>query len=422
MKSEIRQIIQTIEKQNEWRGSQTLNLIASENAMSDDVKFALQSDFTNRYAEGHPGSRYYQGTKYADQLESYAEEELKKLTGAKYIEVRCVSGTHANDIVFSSLLGPNDIALVYKVSTGGHISHQLFGAVGKYTRNIINIPTLDDGYFIDAETCKNVIAKYKPRVIVLGRSLILFPEQVSELASIAESAGSTIVYDASHVFGLVLAGIFNKPLAEGAHIMTASTHKTFFGTQRGIIATNSQNIYKKIDKACFPGSVSNHHLNTLAGLAIAIAEFKEHGEAYARQVVSNAKRLAAELDKAGLNVLFKDKGFTQTHQLVIDTSKFGCAAEIATRLEQNNIIVNANMLPNDKNIKTQNGIRMGVQELTRYGMKEKEMEVVAGFVSAVISGGKDVSKEVTKFRSGFTEVMYTSNERKQSARLQCSTA
>ncbi|MBI4244728.1 MAG: serine hydroxymethyltransferase [Planctomycetes bacterium] len=407
MKDKVKRILDVIEKQNEWRGRQTINLIASENQVSDIVKFALQSDFCNRYAEGHPGARYYNGTQYVDIIETFVEEEFKRHLSAKHVEVRSISGTMSNDVVFRSLLTQDDGVLVYKVGAGGHISHQGFGSVGKYTSKIKNIPLASDNYSVDIETTRKLIIKEKPRLVILGRSMILFPEPIKELSQVAEKTGTIIMFDASHVFGLVMAGLLNKPFAEGVHIVTASTHKTFWGTQRGIIATNDQELYKKLERACFPGAVSNHHLNTLAGLAIALCEFEDFGIDYATQVVKNAKKLAEELDAKSLKVLFKEHDYTETHQVVIDVSSIGPANELANKLEQNNIIVNANMLPTDKNVRVQNGIRIGVQEITRLGMKEADMTTIADFLSTVLLSKKNIKSDVVRFKEGFSELKFT---------------
>lgn len=425
-----------VKEADEWR-SQCINMIASENVTSKTARKTLISDLGCRYAE-HSGSHYYyRGTKYSEIIENELVGQFKSLFQCKKVEARPISGTDANDIVFSvfakrshfnylrnSILGKyigrmadiilslfakgNDKVMAYATNAGGHISHYLHGSLGKYTKNIIPIPLADDKYHLDLNETSKLIKRHKPPLIVLGKSLFLFPESIKELRKMCDKTGTKIVYDASHVLGLIAGKQFQNPLSEGADIVTASTHKTFFGTQRGVILSNmDEKEWKKIEKATFPGALSNHHLNTMAGNLIATYEMQMFGEEYAKQTVKNAKTLANKLYESGFDVQGRDFGFTESHQVAVNVSDYGGGERVSRLLEDNNIILNSNLLPTEeqRDCKNPSGIRMGVQEMTRFGMKEKEMRDIAKLISECLNG-KNVREEVIEFRKGFQDVRY----------------
>jgi glycine hydroxymethyltransferase len=405
----ISQIEELVRKQNAWRAS-TLNLIASENVLSERARRVMGSDFAHRYAEGHPGERYYQGTEIIDEIESRLKKHLKTLFHCRQVDVRPISGTVANDAVFSRYIEPGDVVMVNSTPGGGHISHHRVGSVGKYTRNIVNFPLTKDGYHIDVERSAELIRALSPKVLILGKSLFLFPEPVRELAELARDRGVFILYDAAHVLGLIAGGLFQDPLGEGALLMTASVHKTFFGSQRGIIISNAgENEWRKIDKGAFPGSSSNHHLDTLVSLALTVYEMMEFGQAYARQTVANAKHLGRKLHDAGFKVQGEEFGFTESHQLAMDVREFGGGDEVARHLKDNNIILNMNLLPFEplENVANPAGVRLGVQEMTRLGMREPEMEEIARLFHSCLIDGKYVGEEASELRKGFQIVHFS---------------
>ena len=405
----VGQIEELVRKQNEWRGS-SLNLIASENVLSARARGVMGSDFAHRYAEGHPGERYYQGTEIIDEIESLLKKHLKTLFRCRQVDVRPISGTVANDAVFSRYIAPGDVVMVNSTPGGGHISHHRVGSVGKYTHNIINFPLTADGYHIDVNRSAELIKALAPKVLILGKSLFLFPEPVKELAELAQARGAVVLYDAAHVLGLIAGAAFQDPLAEGALLMTASVHKTFPGSQRGIILSNAgETEWRRIDKGAFPGSSSNHHLDTLVPLALTVYEMMEFGPAYARQTIANAKELGRRLAEAGFKVQGAEFGYTESHQLALDVREYGGGDEVARHLKDNNIILNMNLLPFEplENVANPAGVRLGVQEMTRVGMKEPEMEVIAGLFKKCLGQGKYVGEEVKEFRRAFQQVEYS---------------
>ena len=397
-----------VKEQNEWRG-RCINLIASENVTSRRTRGVMGSDFAHRYAEGHPGERYYQGTEIIDEIESLLKKQLKTLFHCRQVDVRPISGTVANDAVFSRYISPGDVVMVNSTPGGGHISHHRRGSLGKFTHNIVDFPLTPDGYHIDVEKSAYLIEKIRPKLIVLGKSLFLFPEPVAALAEVCRHTHTLIMYDAAHVLGLIAGKHFQNPLKDGAWLMTASTHKTFFGSQRGVILSNmEEEPWRKIDRGAFPGSSSNHHLDTLAQMAICTHEMMDFGETYAESTIRNAKALAGALDRLGFKVEGKEFGYTESHQVAVNVRACGGGEKVSRNLEANDIILNMNMLPHEplSNHDRPDGIRIGVQEMTRFGMAEAEMVQIAEFMHACIVGRKDVKEEVNRFRAEFGEVRY----------------
>ena len=394
---------------DEWR-SGTINLIASENVLSPAARRLLDSDFHHRYAEGHPGARYYEGTRFIDEIEDNTRRLITEILGADRVDVRLPSGTMANEAVFSALMPTGATALAHGVAGGGHISHARIGALGKRTDRILELPRLPDGFRMDGAAARDVIARERPALVVLGRSLFLFPEPVAEIREACDEAGAVVLYDASHVLGLITGGRFQDPLREGADLITASTHKTYFGPQRGIIAARGKDDawWKPIDRAVFPGVTSNHHLFSLPSLYAASLEVKEFGRAYAAAVVANAKALAAALDGLGFTVAAKDLGYTESHQVAVDMGDHGGGRDISARLAKGGIICNMNLLPGEpgKNARNPRGIRLGVQEMTRYGMGPEEMERIASLIEDCVAKGLDVGAECRRLRSDFPQIRY----------------
>jgi len=410
---EFTKTVDLIKKQDEWR-SRTINLIASENVMSKTVRSLAGSDFAHRYAEGHPGERYYRGTNYIDDIENRLKANLKILFNCNHTEVRPISGTNANEAVFSKFVKREDVVMANSTPGGGHISHHRIGSLGKFTKNIIDFPLTEDGYHLDIEKIKFLIKTAKPKLLVLGKSLFLFPEPVRELSDICNENKIHIIYDGAHVLGLIAAGKFQDPLREGAFLITASTHKTYFGSQRGLILSNMDvDCWRKIDRGAFPGSSSNHHLHTLAQLALCTNEVMEFGPRYAEDVITNAKALAAALDRNGFDVEAKEFGFTESHQIAVNVRKQGGGEKVSKTLEINDIVLNMNMLPHEplSNHDHPDGIRIGVQEMTRMGMATDEMERIADLIRECIIENKEVRDEVKSFRQDYQEVLYSFDDK-----------
>ncbi|MCE4623314.1 MAG: serine hydroxymethyltransferase [Caldisphaeraceae archaeon] len=407
----LRKVLDLTEEQNVWRLQETINLIASENVMSPLALSVYMSDFMHRYAEGKPYKRYYQGTKYSDDLETMTNELMGKLLHTDMVDIRPISGTIANASVFRYLAQPGEKAVIAPVQAGAHVSHTKFGTLGALGIEQIDLPYDEERMNVDIDKAIKVIEQVKPKFAVLGGSVYLFPHPVKEISDAIHSVGGKLVYDAAHVLGLITGGVWRNPLDNGADVMNASTHKTFPGPQGGVIAFKDRAIYKGVGKTIFPWFVSNHHLHRLPATAVTAIEMTEFGEEYARQIVKNAKKLAESLAERGFVVIGERLGYTMSHQVLVNVSSLGGGAKVAKMLEESNIILNKNLLPEDPPEAVQNpsGLRIGVQEMTRFGMKEEEMDYIAEFMERVVIKGEEPSKvreEVKQFRQSYKKVQY----------------
>jgi len=310
----------------------------------------------------------------------------------------------------------------HHLTRGGHLSAQPMGALRDYVAvdplmeraAVIEFPVLeDDPYQIDLEETKDLIELHKPELIVLGKSMMIYREPLKELAQLISGMHPKpiILYDMAHVLGL--AGLhYQDPFKEGADIVTSSTHKTFFGSQRGIIASNMsegteyEDLWEAILRRVFPGSVSNHHLGSLLGLLMAAYEMNAFKDEYQKAVVSNAKAFAKALKDRGLTVEGNPTlGYTETHQVIVRVG-YGKGPAMAQRLEENNIIVNYQGAPDDEGFTAASCLRMGVQEMTRFGMKEDDFGELADYIGGIVLRGRSLIKEVTECRKRFTEMKY----------------
>ncbi|HII84928.1 MAG TPA: serine hydroxymethyltransferase [Methanobacterium subterraneum] len=397
-------------KHHEWMKN-SVNLIASENITSISVREALATDLSHRYAEGLPCHRLYEGCQYIDEIENITIDLSKKLYSAEHANVQPISGVVANMGSFFALANHGDGMMALEVPVGGHISHANVSAAGIRGLKVSPHPFDEEKMNIDADAMKKEILTLKPKIVLLGGSLFLFPHPVKEAKEAADEVGAKVMYDGAHVLGLIAGGQFQDPLREGADLLVGSTHKTFPGPQGGIILCKEE-LKQKIDDAVFPGVVSNHHLHHLAALGIATAEMAEFGEAYAKQIIANAQALAQNFHELGFKVLCEDLGFTESHQVAMDMSNIGKASKMAKDLEANNIILNKNLLPWDDVNRSDDpsGIRVGTQELTRRGLKESHMAEVAELIKKVVVDGKTVKDEASQFISSFNTVHYAFRE------------
>lgn len=396
----------------DWR-SKSLNMIASENITSGAVTRAVASGLSHKYAEGWPKARFYQGCKYFDEVELASNSMFYKLFDAQYVDLRPISGTNANMAMFFGLANDGDLLMALHTSHGGHISHTTFGSAGLRCLRVETFPFDNEEMNIDVDQMVRDIREKRPKIVLFGASLFLFPHPIREAVDAVKEVGATIAYDGAHVLGLIAGKQFQSPLDEGAKVISGSTHKTFPGPQGGLIVTRDleNEILGRLQWGIFPGVLSNHHLHHVAGKGIAAAEMLEFGQDYAKQVVKNAQALAGAMAAEGFNVLCEHKGYTKSHQVVADVRKDGGGKWVAESLEGANIIINKNLLPWDpiEDSDDPSGIRIGVSELTRVGMKEGDMADVADFYKMVVKDKKDpksVAQKVTEFRKGFQDVHY----------------
>lgn len=399
----------------------SIPLIASENIPSPAVREAIISDFGNRYAEGWPGERVYAGCVYIDEVEFECMKLAKKLFKSEFADVRPISGVVANLAIYSAYSNPGDIMLAPSIPAGGHISHgkkEHSGTAGLVHGLEIEFYPFDaEEMTIDVDKTKQKVKELAssgrlPKIAMFGGSLFLFPHPVKELAGFLKENGMHINYDAAHVAGLIAGGKFQDPLKEGADTMTMSTHKTLFGPQGGLVLGRKEHA-EAIKKATFPGLTSSHHIHHMAAKAITFAEALEFGKSYAKQVIKNAKAFAEALNSVGFKVLGEKRGFTESHQVAVNVLDYSDGGKVEATLEKSNIIVNRQLIPGDikagRNYFHPGGIRLGVSEITRLGMKESEMKEIASYIKQVVIDKKDPKKILSKvksFRKEFQKVHY----------------
>jgi len=419
-KEAYNKIFTKLKEHHKWFEN-SIPLIASENIPSPAVREAIISDFGNRYAEGWPGERVYAGCVYIDEVEFECMKLAKKLFKAKFVDVRPISGVVANLVVYSAFTNPGDVMLAPSIPAGGHISHgkkEHFGTAGLVHGLEIEFYPFDaEEMTIDVDKTKQKVRILKkdghlPKMAMFGASLFLFPHPVKELSDFLKSYDMHINYDSAHVAGLIAGGKFQDPLREGADTMTMSTHKTLFGPQGGLVLGSKEH-EDIIKKATFPGLTSSHHIHHMAGKAVAFAEALEFGKDYATQVIKNAKSFAEALSDMGFKVLGEKRGFTKSHQIAVNVLDYSDGGKVEADLEKANIIVNRQLIPGDikagRNYFHPSGIRLGVSEITRLGMKKNEMQEIASIIKQVIIEKKDPKKilqKVKAFRKNYQKVKF----------------
>ncbi len=424
-----------------WRQGRCINLIPSEQTPSPMTRLLSVMDPVGRYAE-HKAVKafaeaevfYYQGIDFIAEVERLLEEQMRIFLGCLEVEARLISGQMANTVVFGAMVDyintsnrksePRRMRRVlnHHIIKGGHLSAQPTGSLRDFVAHdpkteraaVVNFPVLaENQYKIDVAACREIIAEYRPELIILGKSVTLHTEPVAQIRSFVDemSLDCVVMYDTAHVLGLV-GPYFQQPFAEGADIVTGSTHKTFFGTQRGVIASDYQRddirrpLWEAVRRRAFPGSVSNHHLGTLLGLLMAAYEMNHFKDEYQKKVLANAKTFALALKEVGLNVAGDPAiDYTETHQVILNVG-YSNGPEIARRLEDNNIIVNYQASPEEEGFTAAGCLRMGVAEMTRFGMEEKDFQEIARLIADVVAGAKNVKEEVAKFRARFTDMKY----------------
>jgi len=435
----IRSLAQKTTQNNRWRQTESINLIPSESTPSLLVKMCEISDPSGRYAEHRTmkGEEiyFYQGIGFIKEIERLSQEELGSFFGCSEVELRPVSGQMANEVVFKAMVrflnrGRPDglpmrkmkLVMNNALNKGGHLSSQPMGALFNFVdedpetgkEKVVNFPVLKENpYKPDREKLAELLEQHRPELLVFGKSMFIFREPIQFVYDLVKDwdPRPVIMYDMAHVLGLY--GVFQEPLAEGADVITGSTHKTFFGPQRGLVAGNFpkgsrfRKLWLDIKSRAFPGSTSNHHLGTLLALLMATYEMNQFKLEYQAKVQANAKAYASALKEKGIPVEGEEKdGFTQTHQVLIRIKEYGNGMDVAQKLEENNILTNYQALPDDETFLDPSGIRMGVQEMTRFGMTEKDFDVLAGFVADVILSGRNVKEEVRAFRQNFLEMKF----------------
>ncbi|MFM1654103.1 serine hydroxymethyltransferase [Brevibacillus sp. B_LB10_24] len=411
------EVINAVNRNALWRGEECLNLLAPEAPTSPTVRRLLSAEVGIRAAEGNigPEQRWFAGTRYIDEIEALCVELLKKVFRTNYADHRLVASMIGNMTVYAAMTEPGDNIMSLTQPFGGHSSNRMDGPAGIRGLKIWDVPMDLVELEVDLEAFSEIARKVQPKLVTLGASMTLFPFPLKEMAQVVAEWGGKIVFDGAHQLGLIGGGQFQDPLGEGAVVMIGSAGKTFSGPQSGIIVWNDPALTKPITDTIFPALAATHQVNRVAALAAAAAEFLAFGKEYMAQIVANAQALGKALHDRGIPVLGAHKGFTRTHQVILDVKAFGGGYQVATRLAKANIITNKNLIPGDRpeDWDHPSGLRMGTTEVTRLGMKEAEMEVIADLIARVLANKEQpevLKPRVMELRSSFRKVHYCFDE------------
>ncbi len=398
-------VVDAVKRNEKWRGERCINLLAPEAPTSPMVRALLSSEIGTRAAEGHIGrvNRWFAGTQYIDEVESLCVELLKVAFRCNYADHRLMGSMLGNMTVYHALAKPGDVIMSAPQPFGGHSSNRYDGPAGTRGVHIFDVPFNMDELEVDLEGFARVAREHKPKLVVMGMSMTLFPLPVREMSQIIGEWGGRFIFDGAHQAGLIAGGQFQDPLREGADVLTGSAGKTFSGPQSGMIMWNDPALTKPLTDAIFPALAATHQVNRVAALAVSAAEMIEYGKFYMAQIVKNSKALGKALDERSISVLGAHKGYSETHQVILRVKQYGGGLEVAHRLAEANIITNKNLVPEDKpeDWDHPSGLRLGTIEVTRLGMNEKDMETIADFIARVLVKGEStesVGKDVIDFR------------------------
>ncbi len=385
------------------RQEQHIELIASENFVSDAVLQAQGSILTNKYAEGYPKKRYYGGCEFVDEIETLAIERLKKLFNAGFANVQPHSGSQANMAVYQALLKPGDMILGMSLAEGGHLTHGFkLNFSGRFYQTAF-YGVSEETEMIDYDQVLEIAKEVKPQLIIAGASAYSRIIDFKRFREIADEVGAYLHVDMAHIAGLVAAGVHPSPLPY-AHVVTSTTHKTLRGPRGGIILTNDEEVAKKVDKAVFPGIQGGPLMHVIAAKAVSFYEaLTEDFVTYQKQVVKNAKMLADEMQKRGFRVI---SGGTDNHLMLIDVKgRYGITGlDAENLLHKVNITCNKNGVPFDKEKPAYaSGIRLGTPAVTTRGFKEDEMCLVAELIDETFAN-RDNEEKILEIKEKVTEL------------------
>jgi glycine hydroxymethyltransferase len=379
-------VVQLAATHDGWR-ERCLNMNPAESLLSRRCRKLLASDMATRLTEGLPGAKLYphgRQNEFIDEIEAIVISLARRQFGARFVEWRPVSTTMANAAAFFALLNPGDVVLSQDEDGGGNYVYNESGPLGLAHVRIATIPIQGAAFELDLDRLAAEVQRLRPRLIAIGGSNVLFPYPVRQLRQIADRAGAILLYDAAHLGLLISSGDFQRPLDEGAHVVTLSTHKIMGGPVGGLVLTNEADIAQRIARVTFPAFMQTRDQNKYAALALALAETREFGAQLAAQMVANARCLALALQEQGFSVLARDRGHTHTHQLFLQLGS--SAKTFETACHAANILVSDCALTGDMARSQRTGARLATHEVTRLGMKESEMRTIASLIRQAVDG------------------------------------
>ena len=384
------------------------NLNPATNVMNQRAEALLSSGIGTRPSLGYPGDKYEMGLEAIEQIEVICAELCAEVFQAKYAEIRVPSGAIANLYAFMALCQPGDDIIVPPASIGGHVTHHQAGCAGLFGLNIHHAPVLADGYTVDVDGLAKLAQQVRPKLITIGGSLNLAPHPVAQIAEIAKGIGTKTLFDAAHQCGIIAGRAWDNPLSQGADIMTMSTYKSLGGPPAGLIVTNDAGIAETLDHIAFPGMTANFDAAKSAALAIAMLDWRDHGQAYAKAMVDTAQALATEMQKLGMPVFETSAGATSSHQFAIRAAGYGGGQAASKTLRQAGFLACGIGLPIEAVDDDMNGLRIGTPELVRWGMTPEHMPRLAQLINDALRANDpaSIAADVAKWRSEFDSLHY----------------
>ncbi len=384
---------------------QCCNLNPATNTMSPRAEAALAAGLGTRPSLGYPGAKYETGLEAIEEIEIVTAEMAARVFGADYAEVRIPSGAMANLAGFLVCCRPGDRIIAPPATIAGHVTHHRPGVAGLLGLEISEAPVDAERYTVDVDALAELAGRVSPRLITLGASLNLTHHDVAGVRAVADEVGAKVLFDAAHLSGPIAGGRWPNPLLLGADLMTMSTYKSLAGPPSGMVVTNDAGIAERLDAIAFPGLTANFDAGKTAALAITLAEWLAVGSDHATAMVDSAAVLASALDAAGVPVVRTPGGFTESHALAIDASGLGGGTTLAAHLRRANLLTSAIGLPSG----TDDGLRVGVNELVRWGAGPDDMAETAELVAAAIRTDhpEELAPRVTEFRRRFGSISFT---------------
>lgn len=403
-------LLKTVDRHERILDRESIGLNAGTNVMNPRAAALLGRSLGNRPSLGYPGDKYEMGMEAAGEIEVIAESLVKRLFSAPYAEIRVGSGALANLYSFMATAKPGDRIMAFTGEMGGHVTHHQAGAAGLYGIETHPVPFNPASMAIDLDRLRVEAKRLQPKLITVAGSLCLYPYPVREVRQIADEIGAFVLYDAAHMAGVIAGRRFQQPLAEGAHLMTMSTYKAFGGPPSGLVLTTEAELAKRIDQIAYPGLTANFDLGKTAALALSVLDLLAHGEAYADQCIRNAQSLGEALEDAGVAVHHvAGRKVTESHHLALRAEPYGGGQTASKHLANANILLCGIGLPIAPVAGDLNGIRIGTQEVTRFGMKEDAMAEIARLMARVMVSGEypeAVKPDVIAFRDRYQDMTY----------------
>jgi glycine hydroxymethyltransferase len=417
------ELFRLVAAQEQSVDEECITLYAGTNAPNPRAARLLGSTIGSRPNLGAPGDTYNRGMDNASRIEILCDELIGSLFGATYVETRVSSGSLANMYVYLATCKPGDAILAFSDDAAGHVTHHLAGAAGYCGLVTHNMPFDTTRMDVDAAALNEAVARIKPKLIIVAGSMCLFPYNVAAVRSAADTVGAFVMYDAAHMGGMIAGGRFQQPLVEGAHVITGSTYKSFGGPPSGMILANDATLAERLDAIAYPGFTANFDVAKTAALALAARDMHTYGFAYANQCIANAQSLAAALSDEGVAVfevpgrantpeLGGARPFTVSQHVALHGAPYGGGNKASYTAEASNILFSSIGLPLPAVDGEANGIRLGTQEVTRWGMTEADMPRVAVLVADALLNrrpAEQIRADVVTFRKDFQTVHFVSN-------------